>query len=154
MILKSKYEALAMPVLRRALRKIIYLPSLCAPHHNCIFSSLVWFASFARKQKKKCQIKKNLSCFNKNKTTFEEILGPVSGLGDVGKPPARRTTAVGSSRRDLESKRRKVREARSAGLVVIGDEILKGKCVDSNTAFATKKLWEKVKRLPRFRGLR
>lgn len=37
-----------------------------------------------------------------------------------------------------------MREAQSAGLVVIGDEILKGKCVDSNTAFATQKLWEKV----------
>lgn len=47
--------------------------------------------------------------------------------------------------RDLESKRRKVREARSAGLVVIGDEILKGKCQDINTAFATQKLWEKVR---------
>lgn len=51
-----------------------------------------------------------------------------------------------AARRDLDSKRRKVREARSAGLVVIGDEILKGKCFDSNTAFATKKLWEKVTR--------
>lgn len=46
--------------------------------------------------------------------------------------------------RDLESRRRRVRHARSAGLVVIGDEVLKGKCQDLNTAFATHKLWEKV----------
>ncbi len=37
-----------------------------------------------------------------------------------------------------------MRHARSAGLVVIGDEVLKGKCQDLNTAFATQKLWEKV----------
>lgn len=37
-----------------------------------------------------------------------------------------------------------MRHARSAGLVVIGDEVLKGKCQDLNTAFATHKLWEKV----------
>ncbi|CAN0350430.1 unnamed protein product, partial [Hapterophycus canaliculatus] len=42
--------------------------------------------------------------------------------------------------RDLDTKRRKVRQARSAGLVVIGDEVLKGKCQDLNTAFATQKL--------------
>ncbi|CAM9394502.1 unnamed protein product [Pylaiella littoralis] len=45
--------------------------------------------------------------------------------------------------RDLDTKRNKVRHARSAGLVVIGDEVLKGKCQDLNTAFATQKLWEK-----------
>ncbi|CAM9196499.1 unnamed protein product, partial [Discosporangium mesarthrocarpum] len=45
--------------------------------------------------------------------------------------------------RDLERARNRVREARSAGLVVIGDEILKGKTADTNTFFATKKLWEK-----------
>lgn len=41
-----------------------------------------------------------------------------------------------------------MRQARSAGLVVIGDEVLKGKCQDLNTAFATHKLWEKVSILP------
>jgi FAD synthetase len=37
----------------------------------------------------------------------------------------------------------RVRQARTAGLVIIGDEILKGKCCDTNTAFAARKLWSK-----------
>ncbi|CAM9150612.1 unnamed protein product [Ectocarpus sp. 4 AP-2014] len=55
----------------------------------------------------------------------------------------RKTDSLACELRDLDTKRRKVRQARSAGLVVIGDEVLKGKCQDLNTAFATKKLWEK-----------
>eukprot|EP00903_Cladosiphon_okamuranus_P021990 g20220.t1 len=55
----------------------------------------------------------------------------------------RKMDSLACELRDLESKRRKVRHAQSAGLVVIGDEVLKGKCQDLNTAFATHKLWEK-----------
>eukprot|EP00752_Nemacystus_decipiens_P013632 g12085.t2 len=55
----------------------------------------------------------------------------------------RKADTLACELRDMESRRRKVRHARSAGLVVIGDEVLKGKCQDLNTAFATHKLWEK-----------
>ncbi|CAM9334039.1 unnamed protein product [Chrysoparadoxa australica] len=55
---------------------------------------------------------------------------------------ARESSTAGCDLRDFTSKRRKVREAKTAGLVIIGDEILKGMTQDTNTPFAIKVLRE------------
>ncbi|CEM06680.1 unnamed protein product [Vitrella brassicaformis CCMP3155] len=57
----------------------------------------------------------------------------------AGRIPTGETT-LECELRDIDARRRKIKEARSASLVVIGDEILKGKTSDANTYTATKEL--------------
>jgi len=54
----------------------------------------------------------------------------------------RETSSLECDLKDLDTRRRRVNHAKTAGLIIIGDEILKGKTPDTNTVFTMEKLQE------------